>query len=356
MTSVLTTDTVPAHKVPRPAQNVYDAGIELAQQEGSPPVKVMMTPREHIWPAITPDQMERLLAAGATEVIVAEDHQSRVNGIRDCDVLIGIIDEDMLENAGRLRWMQSLSSGVDMFLFPAFVESDIVLTSEKGLVGPHLADHAFGLLLTLTRSIAWATRLRKWDKRLEMRLTNRELTGMTAGLIGLGGTGVAVAERAHAFGMYCLAIDPDVTEGPAGVEILGGPDKLVDMASRSDVLFVCCPKTDETFGMVNSEVLDAMPDGSYLINVTRGGIVDEAALIAAIESGKLTGAGLDVVAEEPLPDDNPLWSYDQIIITPHTAGASQFRIGRIIDRVCTNLEHLSNDEPLEGVIDKRKGY
>ena len=319
-------------------------------------MKVMMTPREHIWPAITPEQMERLKAAGASEVIVAEDHETRVREIRDCDVLIGIIDEDMLENAGRLQWMQSLSSGVDMFLFPSFVESDIVLTSEKGLVGAHLADHAFGLLLALTRSIAWATRLRRWDKRLEMRLTNRELTGMTAGLIGFGGTGIAVAARARAFGMSCLAIDPDVTDAPDYVEILGGPDKLVEMAGRSDVLFVCCPKTSETLGMVNAEVLNAMPRGSYLVNVTRGGIVDESDLVAAIESGQLTGAGLDVTAEEPLPADSPLWKYDQIVITPHTAGASQFRIGRIIDRVCTNLQHLAAGEPLEGVIDKRKGY
>lgn len=315
-----------------------------------------MTPREHIWPAITPDQMARLQSAGATEVVVAEDHESRVRGIRDCDVLIGIIDEDMLENAGQLRWMQSLSSGVDMFLFPAFVESDIILTSEKGLVGPHLADHAFGLLLGLTRSIVWADRLRKWEKRFEMRLINRELSGMTAGLIGLGGTGLAIAERASAFGMNCLAIDPDVTTGPENVEILGGPDRLVDMASRSDVLFVCCPKTDETYGMVDAEVLNAMADGSYLINVTRGGIVDEAALMAAIDNGKLSGAGLDVVAEEPLPDDSPLWNYERILITPHTAGASQFRVGRIIDRICNNLQHLQNGEPLEGVIDKRKGY
>jgi phosphoglycerate dehydrogenase-like enzyme len=319
-------------------------------------MKVMVTPREHIWPEITAEQMERLKAAGATEVVVAHDHETRVREIRDCDALIGIIDEEMLENAGQLRWMQSLSSGVDMFLFPAFVESDIILTSEKGLVGAHLADHAFGLLLALTRSIAWATRLRSWDHRLEMRLVNRELTGMTAGLIGLGGTGVAVARRAHAFGMHCLAIDPDVTDSPDGVELLGGPEHLVDLARRSNVLFVCCPKTNETQGMVNAQVLAAMPAGGYLVNVTRGGIVDETALVDAILSGHLTGAGLDVTAEEPLPADSPLWAHDQIIMTPHTAGASQHRIGRIIDRVITNLQNLTSGEPLEGVIDKRKGY
>ncbi|MBA2453542.1 MAG: D-2-hydroxyacid dehydrogenase [Chloroflexia bacterium] len=319
-------------------------------------MRVMLTPRQHIWPDVTDEQLERLKAAGAEEVIVARDRETQLSAIRDAEVLIGEINEEMLEHAGRLRWMQSLSSGVDMYLFPAFVESDIVLTSEKGLVGPHLADHAFGLLLALTRSIGWAVRQRSWENRLEMRLVNRELTGMTAGIIGLGGTGISVAERAQAFGMSCLAIDPDVTSGPQYVELMGGPERLVEMAGRSDVLFVCCPKTSETLNLVNSEVLSVMPAGGYLINVTRGGIVDEDALIAAIESGQLTGAGLDVTAEEPLPPTSPLWSYDQIIITPHIAGSSQHRIGRIIDRVCANLQHLGKNEPLEGVVDKRKGY
>ena len=319
-------------------------------------MKVMLTPREHIWATVTEEQMQRLQAAGATEIVVAEDHETRVREIRDCDALIGIIDEDMLENAGQLRWMQALSSGVDMFLFPEFVESDIVLTSEKGLVGEHLADHAFGLLLTLTRSLDWATRLRSWDRRLEMRRRNRELSGMTAGLIGFGGTGVSVAKRAQAFGMQCLTIDPDVTTVPAGVELLGGPEHLLAMAERSDVLFVCCPKTSETVNMVNDKVLNAMPPGGYVINVTRGGIVDEAALVRVIESGHLAGAGLDVTDVEPLPAESPLWNYDHIVMTPHTAGASQYRVGRIIDRVITNLELFQKGEPLEGVIDKRKGY
>lgn len=319
-------------------------------------MRVMLTPREHIWPDVTGEQLARLRAAGAEEVIVASDRATQLSAIRDADVLIGVIDEEMLEHAGRLRWMQSLSSGVDMYLFPAFVESDIILTSEKGLVGPHLADHAFGLLLALTRSIGWATRQRSWEHRLEMRVANRELTGMTAGIIGLGGTGISVAERAHAFGMSCLAIDPDVTTSPGYVNLLGGPGHLIEMAQRSDVLFVCCPKTSETIDLVDSDVLNAMPTGSYLINVTRGGIVDEHALIAAIESEHLAGAGLDVTAEEPLPGNSSLWSYDQIIITPHIAGASQHRIGRIIDRVCANLQHLQEGETLEGVVDKRKGY
>jgi phosphoglycerate dehydrogenase-like enzyme len=319
-------------------------------------MRVVLVPRTHIWPEAKPEQIERLREAGAAEVTVPADRRELLEAVRDADVLIGEIDPEILEHAGRLRWFQALASGVDSFLFPEFVESDIVLTSEKGLVGPHLADHAFGLLLALTRSIAWAAREKTWETRLAMRQTNRELSGMVAGIVGLGGTGVAVAERAAAFGMRCLAVDPEPVDMPSTVEWLSTPDRLVEMASRCDVLFVCCPKTKETIDLIDGQVLGAMPPGGYVVNVTRGGIINEDALIDATRSGHLAGAGLDVTAEEPLPAGHPLWALDNVIITPHTAGASQHRVERIIGRVCRNLGHLQRGEPLEGIIDKRKGY
>jgi phosphoglycerate dehydrogenase-like enzyme len=319
-------------------------------------MKILLMPRENIWPVILPEQVERIKAAGVENIVVAEDRESVLREVRDADVLIGEIDPEILEHAGRLRWMQSLSSGVDQFMFPEFIESDIVLTAEKGLVGPHLADHAFGLLLALTRSIAWAARQRTWENRGPMRRNNRELTGLTVGIIGLGGTGVAVAKRAEAFGMRCLAVDPDVTEAPAMVEKLVTPDRLLEIAAECDVIIVCCPRTKETLGIIGSAVFDAMRPGGYVVSVTRGGIIDEAALMAALDSGKLAGAGLDVASAEPLPSDNPLWGYDNVMITPHTAGASQHRIPRIIERVMTNIERFQRGEELEGVVDKNKGY
>lgn len=321
-------------------------------------MRVLITPREHIWPEITDEQIDGMKAAGASEVVVARDRQAELDEIRNADVFVGSLDPELFERAGRLRWVQSLSSGVDAMLFPEFVASDVVLTSEKGLVGSHLADHAFALLLSLTRSIGWAVRQRqrRWDNRLPMRRANRELTGLAIGIIGLGGTGTAVAERAAAFGMTARAVDPDVTEKLDLVDELTTPDRLVDMATRSDVLAVCCPLTRETRNMVDARVLNAMRPGGYVVNVTRGGIIDENALVEAVESGHLAGAGLDVTAEEPLPDDSPLWSSDRIVITPHTAGASQYRISRVHGRVCRNLIHLANGEPLEGVISKQKGY
>ncbi|MFW6074113.1 MAG: NAD(P)-dependent oxidoreductase, partial [Chloroflexota bacterium] len=205
-------------------------------------------------------------------------------------------------------------------------------------------------------SILWAGRQRRWENRMEMRRVNRELTGMTAGLIGFGGTGTAIARRAGAFGMKCVAVDPVVTEADGLADWLGKPERLREMARHSEVLFVCCPLTPETRNRVDSEIIHAMPAGGYVINVTRGGIVNEDALYDALHSGHLAGAGLDVTSQEPLPDDSPLWELDNVIITPHTAGASQHRIPRIQDRVIKNIENLANGKPLEGVIDKRKGY
>lgn len=319
-------------------------------------MKIILIPVEHIWPVVSDEQAARIRAAGATEFIVTSDRDEILKEIRDADGLVGPIDPEIFEHAGQLRWVQSLSSGVDALLFPDFVESDIVLTSEKGLVGPHLADHAFGLLLSLTRSLAWAARQRRWGNRLPMRRAARELSEMTAGIIGLGGTGTSVAERASAFGMTSLAIDPVVTDRPETVQSLDQPERLIEMARNSNVIFVCCPLTQETYHMVDETVFDAMPDGGYVINVTRGPIIDPDALIASLESGKLAGAGLDVTEPEPLPDDHALWTYDNVIISPHTAGASQFRVGRVQNRVIRNIGHLASGEPLEGVIDKRKGY
>jgi phosphoglycerate dehydrogenase-like enzyme len=319
-------------------------------------MKILLVPREPIWPEVTPDQIERLRAAGASTVVVTVDRAEMLQEIRDADVLIGVIDEELLEHAGRLQWVQALSSGVDAMLFPTFVDSDIVLTSEKGLVGDHLADHAFGLLLSLTRSIAWAARQRRWANRIEMRRSSIELTRTTAGIIGFGGTGVAVARRANAFGMRVLAVDPDVTIRPDYVDALSQPERLHEMAGSSNVLFVCCPLTPATFHLVDAGVLGAMPERSYVINVTRGPIVDQTALLAALDNGKLAGAGLDVTEVEPLPDDSPLWSYDNVMVTPHTAGASQYRVGRLQQRVINNIGHLTAGEALEGVIDKQKGY
>ena len=274
----------------------------------------------------------------------------------DVDVVFGTFTPAMLERGRRLRWVQVTSAGVDSVLFPQFVDSEVVLTSAKGNVGVHLADHAMALLLTLTRGIAIAIRNPRWDQRMPIRNVSWELEGMTMGIVGLGGTGRDLAVRAHAFGMRIIAVDPQSVEAPPQVEACRGMDGFDALLEESDVVAVCAPLTPETENMFDAHAFEKMKDHALLINVTRGKIVEEAALMDALAKGVIGGAGLDVTPEEPLPEDHPLWRMSNVVVTPHTAGGSPVRGDRIVDLFCENLRRLLSGEDLISVIDKNKGY
>ena len=233
-----------------------------------------------------------------------------------------------------------------------------MLTGEKGLVGGHLADHGFGLLLALTRRIAAAVRLGTgaWEHREALRMQEVELEGLTMGIHGFGGTGRAMARRAAAFGMRCRALDQHPVAPSPEVAEVAGPDGLDDLLSGSDVVAICSPLTAETRGMFDDRAFATMKRGALLVNVTRGEIVDGPSLVRALDSGQLGGAALDVVPDEPLPADHPLWRFDNLVMTPHTAGASQHRAPRNIARFCENLRRLREGKELEGVVDKQLGY
>ena len=241
---------------------------------------------------------------------------------------------------------------------PSFVNSDVVLTSEKGLVGEHLADHALGLLLLLTRQLTTAFKMGpdSWRHRPALRRQMIELSGLTMGIIGFGGTGRAVARRAHAFGMHCQAIDRDAVAPSPEVSTVQGPAFFAELLTTSDVVAICCPLTPETRGMFNDAAFAHMKPSALLVNVTRGEVVVEDALVRALQSKRIRGAALDVAPREPLPPDSALWDMENVVMTPHTAGASQYRAGRNIERFIRNLEHLQRHEPLEGVINKQLGY
>jgi phosphoglycerate dehydrogenase-like enzyme len=300
--------------------------------------------------------VEAIARKAGLDVVVAGTREAQIEAIGDADIAFGGISEEVFRHAGRLRWIQSVGAGVDRYLTPVFAGSDVILTSEKGLVGTHLAEHAFAHLLALTRGIATALRERRWDVRFAIRAAAWELTGRTMGVVGLGGTGVEVARRAHAFGMRVLATDPEPVEQPSFVERLWRPDRFHDLLRESDAVVVTCPLTAQTRGMFDEVAFRAMRRHAVLVNVSRGEIMEMEALIGALQSGLIAGAGLDVTPREPLPPDNPLWAMENVIITFHTAGASPYRGGRIVERFRRNLAHLLAGEPLEGVIDKRKGY
>jgi phosphoglycerate dehydrogenase-like enzyme len=323
-------------------------------------MKVLIQLRALTLPEVTDSELAQIReAAGSdSEVVLARNDEDALAHLPDAEVILGLVERRTFAEAKKLRWVHAVVSGIDVMLFPELLDSDVIVTGEKALVGEHLADHAFALLLALTRQLKRAIleAPNSWPSRLPMRREMLELHGLTIGIVGLGGTGRAVATRARAFGMDVIAVDVEALAKPSEVRELWGLERFPDLLGASDVVVICCPLTEATRGLFDSKSFPLMKDRSYLVNVTRGPIIDGDALVAALRGGRLAGAGLDVTPVEPLPPDHPLWSMPNVVITPHTAGASQMRGHRNVQRFIDNLRRYRAGQPLEGLIDKQKGY
>ena len=301
-------------------------------------------------------EVEAMLNDAPSEVEIhllppGEQPSDHLSGI---EIIYGSISEADFPKAGSLRWVHQPHAGVEGFMYPAFKASDVVLTNCRRLYGRQISEHAFALLLSLTRSIP--AQLEFMKRKHWERVPCIELAGMTMGILGLGGIGRAVAARAKAFEFNVIAVDPESMEKPDTVTQLGKLDWLPEMMAQSNVVMVCCPSTPETHKLLSHEQFNLLPDGSYLVNVSRGRIVDEDALIAALRNGKLAAAGLDVTYVEPCPPDSPLWTEPNVILTGHSAGASQHIRARAMQLFVENLHRYVKGEPLENVVDKQKGY
>lgn len=295
-------------------------------------------------------------AVDGAELLTPDSEAEALEDMPQVEVVFGGLSPELFRRGERLRWVQTWGAGVDGQLFKAFAASNVILTSGRGTVGVHLAEHAMALLLGLTRGIAWAVRKPGWDQRMPIRNASWELVDLTMGIVGLGGTGRELAVRANAFGMRVVAVDPENVDVPACVADCWKMDRLHHLLALSDVVAVCAPLTPDTRGLFDERAFCSMKSSAILINVTRGGIMDEAALVAALMRKQIAGAGLDVTPVEPLPPPHPLWKLDNVLITPHTAGGSPNRQDRIVNLFCDNLQRLYTGRPLLSVIDKRKGY
>ena len=293
----------------------------------------------------------------ATITLVKNTHEAEAY-MGDVEVILGVITPEMFKKAKKLTWVHAITSGADSYLFPEMVESEVMLSGDKGLVGSHLADHTFALLLSLTRRLARAVRdaPHSWKNRVAYRAEEFELEGCTMGVVGFGGTGRHIARRAAAFGMKVIAVDCDPVPPSPEVKEVWGSERLDELLRTSDVVASGLPLTKDTHHLFNTRTFGLMKPTALFVNVTRGEIFDPDALMAAIKNGKLAGAGLDTAPEEPLPSDHPLWTTPNVIMTPHTAGASQFRIPRNLERFCRNIELYRAGKPLEGQINKRRGF
>ncbi|HOT91754.1 MAG TPA: D-2-hydroxyacid dehydrogenase [Anaerolineae bacterium] len=280
--------------------------------------------------------------------------------IADADVYMGGLDRETFLAAKQLRWVQSPSSGVNNYLaIPELVMSDVILTSAVGTHSACLADSVFGMILAFTRCIKDAVlkqQKHEWAFG-ELRPKMLELTGSTLGIIGFGSVGRAVAKRAVAFGMHVIAVDVQPLSKPDTVEALWGLERLHELLNLSDYVVVTVPYTSQTDGMIGATEIAQMKPGALLVGISRGRIIDEAALIAALKRGHLRGAALDVFAQEPLPPDSELWDMPNVLITPHAAGGTQFEAQYILDIFCENLERFRRgDFPLRNQVNKKRGF
>ncbi|MHB0856881.1 MAG: D-2-hydroxyacid dehydrogenase [Anaerolineae bacterium] len=280
--------------------------------------------------------------------------------IADAEIFVGWLTPGVFEAARALRWIQSPSSGVNMFLaVPGFAESEVLLTSARGTHGACLAEHAFALIFAFTRHLKeyiLAQPQHRWTQA-EHRGSMRELTGATMGIIGLGAIGQATARRAEAFGMHVIAVDMLPVSQPACVEHLAGLEGLDELLRASDYVVVAVPYTDQTHDMLCERELQLMKPSALLIGISRGGIISERALARALREGWIAGAGLDVFETEPLPADSALWNLPNLVITPHTAGGTQYEGEHVMEILRENLDrYLAGTLPLQNQVDKRRGF
>jgi phosphoglycerate dehydrogenase-like enzyme len=279
--------------------------------------------------------------------------------IAAADATIGVCSAEVLAHAKQLQWIQWPAAGVDRCVQqPALHERHLLLTNLQRTMGPSMAEHVIGMMFALSRHFEYFFRQQQeahWAREDATPLLT-DLDGKTVLVVGLGGIGTEVARRAHALGMRVTATRASGRTGPDYVSYVGLPDELLKLAADADYIVNCTPLTPQTTGIFNREFFATLKPGAYFISVGRGRSTVTTDLIAALGSGHLAGAGLDVVDPEPLPAESPLWHLPNVIITPHVSAdtsVSQEQRNRVL---VENLRRYAAGEPMLSVVDIERGY
>jgi phosphoglycerate dehydrogenase-like enzyme len=304
---------------------------------------------------LNPSVIQELQAAAPNAAIVAAG-ADLMSQVADADAILGTINPKLIAAGKKLKWVQIFSAGVERHLSPELRSSQITLTNCKIIQGPNIADHALALLLALTRSLNRIIPIQPGGEWTRGRHRLIELKGKTAVIIGVGGIGMQIAQRARAFDMNVIGVDPkDLSYTPLLSKVVP-PDRLDTVLPEADVVFVSAPHTKESEGMMGPRQFELMKKNSYFIAVSRGKLYSTEALMKALDSKHLAGAGLDVTDPEPLPKDHPLWKFENVVITPHIAGQSDQVQQRRMELLKENVRRFAAGEPLLNVVDKQKGY
>lgn len=301
-------------------------------------------------------EMIRSAAPDAEIVVAGQERIARE--LPEADIYCGHakvpVPWEAVVGRGRLKWIQSSAAGVDHCLAPPVMRSDIPVTSLSGVLADQVAEHTVALITALLRRLHDFFRAQQ-ARRYE-RLPTRDLHGSSVGIVGLGGVGRRLAEVLGAFRTRIRATDWCPVDKPPYVEALWPADRLGDLLAGSDVVVLAAPLNHITRDMIDRRTLAATPSGAILVNIARGGLVVESDLVDALLGGHLSGAALDVCHEEPLPASSRLWEIPQVIITPHVAGQSRWRIDRTTRFFCDNLTRYLQGLPLRNVVDKQLGF
>ena len=280
--------------------------------------------------------------------------------LAEAQVILGFCSPQLIRTAKNLHWLQHFGTGVDRCLLsPEAQDADFILTNAQHTAGPPIAEHVIAMLMMLTRNLQYFHHLQQeqvWQRPPDTPSPMIEIGGKTMLVAGLGGIGTEVARRAAGLGMRVIATRRSSREGPGFVDYVGLSDELLDLAAQADVIVNALPLTRETTGIFGREFFDALKQGAYFISIGRGKSTDTAELIAALKSGRLAGAGLDVTDPEPLTKGHELWSLPNVIITPHISYMTDRGIERNILVITENLRRYINGERMLNVVDIDRGY
>jgi len=294
----------------------------------------------------------------------AEDGADFARALPDAEVVVtGGLTDDEIARATRLRWLSSVAAGLDEIATPALLARGVVITNASGVHGPNIAEHVLAMILMFTRGLPALFRAqlaRRWERNQTSRSEGPgELTGKTLLIVGLGRIGEAIAARARPFGVRVVAVKHDPSKRhDAGVAVdeLLGMDALDEALGRADHVCVTVPLTPATHHLMDARRIARLRADAFLYNISRGAVIDEAALVDALRAGKLGGAGLDVFEEEPLPGTSPLWDLDNVILTPHVAGLTPLYYQRTAALFADNLDRFLSGRLLDNSFDPARGY
>ncbi|MBI2777138.1 MAG: D-2-hydroxyacid dehydrogenase [Chloroflexi bacterium] len=322
--------------------------------------------------------LDRIRAAAPGARIVNLSVEGLADGpVEDVEALLrGWLSSEafdrLVARAPNLRWVHSATSGVERALTPVALEREIVVTNARGVFSRPIAEHVLMLILAISRRLPQLLELQR--ERTWQPLEGVELRELTIGIVGYGSIGRAVASLAGAFGARVIALRRNVERGagpgagpgpaagddafafePAPARIVG-PDALHELLAAADIVVLAAPLTPETDSMIDAAALAAMRPHAWLINVARGRLIDDRALLRALAAGEIGGAALDTFRQEPLPGNSPFYDLPNVIVTPHTAWSSARVLDRSIELFCDNLRRFALGEPLHNVVDPAAGY